>query len=319
METSNQSIVDSAIDGCVSVTVSIEPDSPESSVSAHFQRRESEEFTFETDSLPEAFNADAIQSGLRATFQFGISSAAVRFEADVISIESQGQPAIVRCAAPSEIAVIQRRGNFRAPVASDCRLDLLVWKVPPHWVLRDRPKPSMQLRVELVDLSVGGMCLNVLANRTGPDSVSIGDRLRAEFTHNNEMAVLDAEIVYQTPTKEDGSMRIGVAFRKLENTIEGRRAISLLDRVIASLHAPNHQTSHRRPRLMQVWKPYQLKKLRMYMRSFLILEAQANQARRFRLLKIPTPERQTSPTLAGSGTMPAIGPGRRHSPPVVPR
>jgi len=239
METSDQSIVENAIDRCVGVAVSIESDSPDSSFNAHFNGRESGEFTFETDSLPAGFNADAIQSGLRATFQFGISSAAVRFEADVISIEPQSQPIIVRCAAPSEIAVVQRRGNFRVPVPSDCRIDPIVWKIPPHWVLRDRPKPSMQLRVELVDLSVGGMRLNVLSNRAGPDSLSIHDRLRAEFTHNNEAAVLDTEIVYRTPVKDDGSMLIGVAFRKLENTIEGRRAVSLLDRVIASLQRRN--------------------------------------------------------------------------------
>lgn len=241
MEAADQSIVDSAIDGCVDVTVSITSESQTYSFLAQFHRRDSEGFTFETDRLPERLTAKAIEAGLRANFQFGTSRAAVQFEADVLSIETNGKPAIVRCSAPSEISVIQRRTHFRAHVTKDPRLDLSVWKIAPHWVLRDRPKPSMQLRVELLDLSVGGMCLNVLAHRLGPEAVAIGDRIRAEFTNNNESVVLDAEVVYRTPTKDNGSARVGVAFRKLENTIEGRRAGSLLNRVIADLQRQNIQ------------------------------------------------------------------------------
>jgi c-di-GMP-binding flagellar brake protein YcgR len=133
----------------------------------------------------------------------------------------------------------QRRAHFRVPAASEAPLGLVVWKIPPHWFLRDRPKPSAQLRVELVDLSVGGMCLNVLPHRLGPEATAVGDRLRVEFTHNNEPAILDSQIVYRLGPKDDGSVRIGVAFQKLENTIEGRRAGSLLDRVIAGLQRQN--------------------------------------------------------------------------------
>jgi c-di-GMP-binding flagellar brake protein YcgR len=135
--------------------------------------------------------------------------------------------------------IVQRRAHFRVPTMRDFPVDLIVWKIPPHWVLRDRPKPSMQLRVELIDLSVGGMGLKILAHRIGPEAIAVGDRLRAEFTHNNESVVLDAQIVYQTPGKEDGPARIGVAFQKLENTIEGRRAASLLNRAIACLQRRN--------------------------------------------------------------------------------
>jgi len=131
--------------------------------------------------------------------------------------------------------IVQRRAHYRARATGICRFDLIAWKIPPHWVLRDRPKPSMQLRVELVDLSVGGMCLNILAHRVGPADLAVGDRVRAEFTQNNESVVLEAAIVYRAAAKEDGSVRMGMAFRKLENTIEGRRAGSLLNRLIADL------------------------------------------------------------------------------------
>ena len=133
----------------------------------------------------------------------------------------------------------QRRAHFRVPAAGEAPLGLIVWKVPPHWVLRDRPKPSAQLRVELVDLSAKGMCLNVLPHRLGPESLAIHDRLRVEFTHNNEAVILDSQIVYRKDPKDDGSARIGMAFQKLENTIEARRAASLIDRVIASLQRQN--------------------------------------------------------------------------------
>jgi c-di-GMP-binding flagellar brake protein YcgR len=138
-----------------------------------------------------------------------------------------------------EIAVSQRRAHFRASAQGGSQVDLIVWKIPTHWILRDRPKPSMQLRVELVDLSLGGMCLRVLAHRVGPGAVAIGDRLRAEFSHNKESVVLEAAVIYRRSPEEDGSTRIGVAFRKLENTIEGRRAATLLNRAIAALQRQN--------------------------------------------------------------------------------
>jgi c-di-GMP-binding flagellar brake protein YcgR len=136
-------------------------------------------------------------------------------------------------------SIVQRRAHYRARATGICPFDLIVWKIPPHWVLRDRPKPSMQLRVELVDLSVGGMCLSVLAHRVGPDALAVGDRIRAEFSQNDESAVLDAVIVYRAAANDDGATRMGMAFRKLENTIEGRRAGSLLNRLIADLQRQN--------------------------------------------------------------------------------
>jgi PilZ domain len=102
----------------------------------------------------------------------------------------------------------------------------------------------MQLRVEMIDLSAGGMCLNILVHRLGPEAVAIGDRLRMELTHREETAVLDSQIVYRLgPKKEDGSVRVGLAFRKHDNTIEGRRAASQLDRVIAGLQRQNIKQS----------------------------------------------------------------------------
>ena len=99
----------------------------------------------------------------------------------------------------------QRRCNFRVPAAGEAPLQLIVWKIPPHWVLRDRPKPSAQLRVELIDLAAKGMCLKVLPHRLGPEAVAMGDRLRMEFTHNNETTILDSQIVYRLVSKDDGS------------------------------------------------------------------------------------------------------------------
>lgn len=238
MASSDQSLVDCAIESGRGVIVTIAPSDRPVSFIAQFFSRHDDGFVFRASSLPGGLKPAAIQSGLQATFIFGIPGAAVEFQAGILSFENKPDFRF-RCGAPTDIAVSQRRGHFRVPTTSQAPLELFVWKIPPHWVLRDRPKPSMRFRVELIDLSIGGMCLHILPHRLGPETVAVGDRLRVDFTANGDEAMIDAQIVNRSQAREDGSIRVGVCFRINPNSIESRRADSLLNRVIANLQRQN--------------------------------------------------------------------------------
>jgi c-di-GMP-binding flagellar brake protein YcgR len=208
--------------------------------SAKLLRRTDCGFSFETNAWPAAVPTSVATSRLKVAVHFGTSGAAVQLQADMLALQSSRQSdgnesMVIRCAKPSEIALVQRRAHFRAPVPVGAPLGVAVWKIPDHWVLRDKPKPSMQLRVELVDISPGGICVKVLPHRLGPDSIAPGDRLRAELQFAETSAVFDGRIVHRSEVCADGSTRVGIAFRQLDNTIEGRRASAFLDRVIGSL------------------------------------------------------------------------------------
>jgi len=239
MDTTARFIFEGAVDDQRSALGSISPTDGSQVFNAQFLHRDAGGFSFQTADWPDSISTEAAGSGLSVTFQFAINGAWVQFLADARSIERKKAPgganlAIVRCSGPTEFTVTQRRAQFRAVVPPEAPLAITAWKIPPHWVLRDRPKPSAQLRVELIDISSGGACLKIFQHRLGLDSIANGDRLRAELRFGGIDAVFDGKVVWTSP-QDDGSMRIGVAFQKLENTIEGRRGASLIDHAIAAL------------------------------------------------------------------------------------
>jgi c-di-GMP-binding flagellar brake protein YcgR len=197
-------------------------------------------FFFQTVSWPTAVPKSILTNELQLALRFGTSGAVVQLQAAVQAItpttRADGMEIIiVRCGKPAEVLLVQRRAHFRALVPTAAPIELNVWKVPDHWVLRDKPKPSMQLKAQLVDISPGGICLKILPHRLGPDAVAKGDRLRAELVFSETSAVFDCRVVYRSGVAPDGSIRVGITFRQIENSIEGRKGNALLDRVLGAL------------------------------------------------------------------------------------
>jgi c-di-GMP-binding flagellar brake protein YcgR len=208
--------------------------------SATLVKRNEAGFTFQTGDWPDGVPTSVVGNRLRVAIEFGTSGAAVKLRAEMLALHLRcdvdgNELTVVRCGKPNELGLVQRRAHFRAPVPAGAQLGLTIWKIPDHWVLRDKPKPSAQLRVELVDISPGGICVKVLPHRLGPESIAEGERLRAELQFADASAVFDGRIVYRIEVGDGGSSRAGISFQKLDNTIEGRRASAFLDRVIGSL------------------------------------------------------------------------------------
>jgi hypothetical protein len=232
MDATARFIFESAIDDQRTSVVTLCVGEKTESILGKFCDRDLHSFCFETSLWPDFASQNG---GQTATFQFGTRDSAVQFEAEIKAVQKKGQAVLVRCANPEEIEVIQRRAHFRVPVPANGPLALTAWKIPSHWVLRDRPKPSAQLKSEMIDLSLGGVSLKAFPSKVNPDLVTYGDRLRLEMRFENSEAIIDALVAYRSDPFPDGSIQVGIAFQKMENSIEGRRAGFLLDRAIATL------------------------------------------------------------------------------------
>jgi c-di-GMP-binding flagellar brake protein YcgR len=230
MDTRAEMILENAVtDGQAAIVTVVLDDSPHS-LRGRFCHRDRHGFTFEAPVWPEGLSS---AKGTPAVFEFGIVEGAVRFDARVRKVEMKDGTVHFICFDPEAINVTRRREHFRVTVPGSAGVSLTLWKIPTHWVLRDRPKPSMQIKGELIDLSGGGMGLKVVPPAT--EAINDAQRLRVELRYGGEeAAVIDAQIIYRSDPSEDGSIRIGIAFRKLD-TADGRRGATLLSRAIAAL------------------------------------------------------------------------------------
>jgi hypothetical protein len=232
MDASAQSIFEEAIDDLRTAVVSIPNGDDTHTFLGRFAHRDGEGFSFQSASWPEGA---AETGGYSVSLEFATNGAAIRAEAEVREVVPKGEIVVARCAVAKNIEVIQRRVHFRVPIPAGATVGLTAWKIPNHWVLRDKPKPSSLLKIQPIDVSLGGFCLKVLPGFVGPQTLALDDRIRLEMVFQDSQMVFDMRVVHRSMPGPDGSIRLGVAFQKLENSIEGRRGGNLLDRLIATL------------------------------------------------------------------------------------
>jgi c-di-GMP-binding flagellar brake protein YcgR len=240
MDARAEEIFDWAIDNGRTVVVSAVVDDERHSFPAQLRDREFNSFTFETRVWPEGLSA--AEGKAQLTFLLGIPDAAAEFHARLLRADTCSEVIVVRCSIPNDVQTMQRRANFRVQTPPNASLGLTFWKIPPHWVLRDKPKPSTHMRAELIDLSGGGMGIRIPQEWLSASTDA--QRLRVELKFNGDDAILDGQIVYRSEPKPDGSIRIGVAFKKLDAT-DNRPAAFLLNRVVADLQRKTiHETAN---------------------------------------------------------------------------
>jgi c-di-GMP-binding flagellar brake protein YcgR len=235
-----RSTFEQAVDGQGEAVASICHNEQTHLFDARFMKRGERSFCFQISNWPDSLPTGGAASGLKVSFEFATNGRGATFETDVQSIERIQAPdgtaiAVACCSEPADLNLSQRREHFRTPVPPGAPVSVVVWKIPPFWVLRDRPKPSQQLRVELMDISTGGICLNILPHRKEPQSVAKGDRLRIEMRFEDSEAILDGQVVHWSEVTPEQCQLVGVGFRKLDGTIEGRRGLFLIERAIAAL------------------------------------------------------------------------------------
>lgn len=134
---------------------------------------------------------------------------------------------------PDQVVAIQRRADYRVSVPSDAEVQLQVWRIPEHHVLRDRPQPSTQINATMRDLSVGGFAF--CWNKRETDPMPVNDqRLRIAIGYAGGDILVEGRVRHFRPLPS-GQIRIGAQFRKLESDLEGRQSLAALTQLVGLL------------------------------------------------------------------------------------
>ena len=63
---------------------------------------------------------------------------------------------------------MQRRSDYRVKVPLSSTIKARIWRIPEHHFLADKPVASTEVKCQMRDLSVGGMCLTFTARPDMP-------------------------------------------------------------------------------------------------------------------------------------------------------
>jgi c-di-GMP-binding flagellar brake protein YcgR len=143
----------------------------------------------------------------------------------------------VLMARPREVKAVQRRNDYRVRLASDDEtIQARLWRIAEHAVLRDRPMASQEFKVTPRDLSLGGLGV-IITPRTKDEPVRLlaNERMRIELRYNEQELLLEGRVRHIPPLAPDGTVRVGVQFKKLENDMEGRQAMATLTKIVGTL------------------------------------------------------------------------------------
>jgi len=136
---------------------------------------------------------------------------------------------------PDKVTAVQRRANYRVSIPNDSELVVRVWRIPEHWVLRDRPSATMEVGSQARDLSMGGVGLQC-PPKDGEQVRMVADcRLRVLLSYSGTEVLVEGRVRHVRPTP-DHSQRVGVQFRKLQDDLAGRQALSMLTTIVGDLH-----------------------------------------------------------------------------------
>jgi c-di-GMP-binding flagellar brake protein YcgR len=136
---------------------------------------------------------------------------------------------------PEKIKAVQRRANYRVMIPSTCEISIRVWKIPEHWMLRDKPSATMEMPVRMRDLSTGGTGLLVPPKDGQPVQLVADARLRMVLGYAGYEALVEGRVQHLKATP-DKSLRVGVQFKKLEDDLDGRQTLSRLTSIVGTLH-----------------------------------------------------------------------------------
>ncbi|HEV7300603.1 MAG TPA: PilZ domain-containing protein [Tepidisphaeraceae bacterium] len=137
-------------------------------------------------------------------------------------------------------ASVNRRRTFRVPADG---LTMKAWRMDPHERLIDRPLPSRRIVMSTIDLGrygagvvvpVSGPVLPVSIN--SPTPPALGDRWRLEVPLDtaHTTIMLEGRVASVVP-RDDGQLRIGLAFREALSETQVRRINTAMDKLLATL------------------------------------------------------------------------------------
>jgi c-di-GMP-binding flagellar brake protein YcgR len=150
-------------------------------------------------------------------------------------VNSQTRLDAILLATPAEIKTIQRRANYRVGITAETEVTARMWRIPEHAYLNDRPSAAQELRSELRDISLGGIGVILRSRDGGEPKVVPGQRVRIEMKYSEVTLLLDGRVRQPTGTDATDGIRTGIAFKPLDNQLEGRQKLAQLARIVSDL------------------------------------------------------------------------------------
>jgi c-di-GMP-binding flagellar brake protein YcgR len=180
-----------------------------------------------------------IQEGHPVEVSFKVGQRKVTFSSPIFELDSQyrffdTQAAVpaVRMQRPAVVKPLQRRTHFRVPARESDEFSIQLWRIAEHVNLKDQPKDLCYLPATVRDLSVGGV--GVIFQKR-PLLVA-EQRMRVLLKHGDcEPMLLEGRSGPVRHDKTSQSYEAGIEFRTLQSTLEGRRMLTELTRIVAGL------------------------------------------------------------------------------------
>jgi hypothetical protein len=133
---------------------------------------------------------------------------------------------------PENFRQLQRRNAYRVTLPMGHDLNLRMWHIPEHAILRDRPLAAREIHMRMTNVCVLG--LGAIA-RPGRDckrpGILINERLRILLTSNGQELLTEGRVIHFRESGVD-QLAFGINFKKLEKDIEGRQTMSKLTELV---------------------------------------------------------------------------------------
>lgn len=182
---------------------------------------------------------DLIASGTLAGVSFKTGTRMISFASRVLrrierfSLNATTSVEALLLTVPETIDSVQRRHSYRVriPAGSD-EIKTRIWRIAEHHYLPDRPLASLEMPHELHDISSGGMGIALVRRGEEPIKGSKDERLRIEVEYKGEQVIIEGRLRLPNELDRKTRIRCGVAFKKLESNLDGRKALALLTRLV---------------------------------------------------------------------------------------
>jgi hypothetical protein len=146
---------------------------------------------------------------------------------------------------PGKIEAAQKRHDYRVEIPRDTDIALRVWRLAPRDYLNAQPPAAAEVKTVIHDLSAGGVGVTFSGKDGQPPKICMEDRLRLELKYNGQPLILEGRMRAPTITPEQNKIVTGIAFKKLQENLEGRQKLAHLVRIVGEL-----QRAERRQRLI---------------------------------------------------------------------
>jgi c-di-GMP-binding flagellar brake protein YcgR len=144
---------------------------------------------------------------------------------------------------PEQVKTIQRRAHYRVRLGSDSDISVRAWRIAETWPLADKPASAAEVPVRIRDLSAGGVGLLWGPGSGASLKLLCDERLRVVLKRGDQEILLEGRVRFMR-TLPNGAVHVGVRFEKLEDTLDGRQAITRLTNLVGDLQRDELRRLH---------------------------------------------------------------------------